>query len=190
MNSRLLYPLILISILIVLNGCATSARMGQMKAEPQGLVEMKGATPLKHSISIKQVEGGTQTNPIGKSQIENDAFKDALTISLLDARLLAGSAEGPYVLEAKIIDVDQPSFGFSLTATTRIQYTLTRTSDGKEIFRETISAPYTAQFTDSLIGHVRLKLANEGSVRSNITRLIEKLYQLDIAPQTVSLLSE
>ena len=186
MNNRLIYPILLISALIIVSGCATPARMTQMKAEPNSWTKAHTTTPLINSISIKHVDGGKETNRIGKSQIGNEAFKDALTISLLDAELLAAGSNGAYALEAKIINVEQPTFGLNLTAVTNIQYTLTRVEDSNEIFSETIEAPYTAQFTDSLVGHARLKLANEGSVRNNIAQLIEKLYQLNIKPKTIA----
>jgi hypothetical protein len=43
------------------------------------------------------------------------------------------------------------------------------------ILLETISAPFTATFSDSPIGFVRIKRANEGSIRASISQFLEKL---------------
>jgi hypothetical protein len=43
------------------------------------------------------------------------------------------------------------------------------------VLLETITAPYTATFSDSPIGFVRVKRANEGSVKANITQFLALL---------------
>ena len=60
-------------------------------------------------------------------------------------------------------------------------------SDKVEKFNETLSTPYTAKFGDSIIAVERLKLATEGAARANITKLIEKLYELKINTGDVSI---
>ena len=39
----------------------------------------------------------------------------------------------------------------------------------------TVSAPFTATFSDHAVAVVRLKLANEGSIRRNIAQFLDQL---------------
>ena len=55
------------------------------------------------------------------------------------------------------------------------------------IFREIIRTPYTAGMGDSLIGIKRLRLANEGSARTNISTLMKRLKALNPEAKQVSL---
>ena len=48
-------------------------------------------------------------------------------------------------------------------------------------------ATYTAEFSDAFLAMERLKLANEGASRENITELIERLYQLNLPTGSVAI---
>ena len=45
---------------------------------------------------------------------------------------------------------------------------------------ETISAPYTAKMSESMIGYVRAKRAIEGSIRESVNGFLAKLKALGI----------
>ena len=53
---------------------------------------------------------------------------------------------------------------------------------GTVVYENTITTPFTAPFSASLIAVARLKIANEGAARVNIERLIQELYALPGAP--------
>jgi hypothetical protein len=46
---------------------------------------------------------------------------------------------------------------------------------------------YTAKFSDAFIALERLKLANEGAGRENITELIDRLYKLDLPAGSIAI---
>ena len=48
------------------------------------------------------------------------------------------------------------------------------------MFEQAITTPYTAKAGDAFPGVERLRLANEGAVRQNITRLIDELARLRV----------
>lgn len=180
--------LVLLALIVgVLGGCATPARIDHMSISSKDATKYHGDSPLKNSISIKSVSGGESTNPMWTSEIGNKEFQQALVNSLKAAKLLSSNKEGQYFLDVKMISVDQPFIGASLTVTTTIEYTLVRFSDYKKVFNQKITESYTAQFSDSFLAYERLKLANEGSAKKNITVLIDKLYELKINPQEISI---
>ena len=81
---------------------------------------------------------------------------------------------GPNVLTATLVDLKQPLVGTSLTVTSIVRYAM-KNASGQSVFDQTITASYTAAFSDSLLAVERLRLANEGSARANIAKFIAAL---------------
>lgn len=169
-----------LAIALLLTGCAAPARVDQMTANatPQQRIVQ---TPLRTSVAVKDVTGGKETNPMWVSNVGNSEFEQALESSLRDANLLAnGKQAGKYMLVANLERVDQPMGGFDMTVTVGVMYSLVERATGKEILNRRISVPYTASFSSAFAGVERLRIANEGAVRANITKLIEELFSLNV----------
>ncbi len=179
--------LLFLSLAAMTTGCAGPAQVGRMVISPQEVAQYRGNTPLKDNVSINNVTGGQETNPLWTSEIGNNEFRQALEQSLRATQLLSRDGNsGRYILSARILSVDQPLFGFSITVTTTVQYTLVDKANKDEVFNETISAPYTATVSDSFYAVDRLMLANEGSARANIRKLIQMLFELKISTNELS----
>lgn len=134
---------------------------------------------LATAICVRQVTGGSATNPLWISKVGDDGFRTALSASLDKAGLLAQPGACKYQLDVNLLGVSQPSVGISMTAKSNVNYKL---YDGanQPVMLETISASYTAQFSEAFIGMTRAKRAVEGSVRESITALLGKLAKLEI----------
>lgn len=65
-----------------------------------------------------------------------------------------------------------------MTVKAVVNYKLTDKTSHNTILKETIDSSYTAQFSDSVVGVKRLRLANEGAIKENIKQFIEKLNHL------------
>jgi len=136
---------------------------------------------LRGQIAVKEVTGGRETNPMWVSNVGSSDFERALESSLNRAGLLATSRMGSrYTLTAHILKLDQPLMGASLTVTATVQYTLVERQSQRTVFDRPISASYTAKWSDAFLGVERLKLANEGAARENISRLIDNLASLPV----------
>lgn len=170
-------PWLIISFFV--SGCATPARVSQMTVDGQPSQRI-ASTKLRNNLSIKDVTGGQETNPLWKSNIGNAEFEQALEGSLRAVGFLAPRQQGTHMLTAHLQSVDQPFLGLDMTVTASVRYMVTERLTGKEVFSRVIAIPYTATFGDSLLGVERLRLANEGAIRSNIARLIDELFQLNI----------
>lgn len=151
-------------------GCAAPADPVAMK--PTTVTQLKTKAAYRSAIQVTSVEGGKKTNPAWISKISNEDFKLALEDTLENVGY--HSKTGKLQLTVKLLSVKQPIAGFNLTVTTVVDYNLMR-SDGRSVFRKTITTPYTAAFSESLLGVTRLKKANEGSVRANIEAFIKAL---------------
>lgn len=169
-----------LAIAVLMAGCASPARIEQMTATvspAQRIVQ----TPLRDNVAVRDVTGGKETNPMWVSNVGNSEFEQALEASLRDAGLLSGGKQaGKYTLVAHLEKVDQPMAGFNMTVTVTASYSLVERATGKEVLNRRVSLPYTASFDAAFAGTERLRIANEGAVRVNITKLIEELFALKV----------
>ena len=158
---------------LALTGCAAGATAAGMTVTPQELV--KPTNPAtQHAVEVAGVAGGTETNPAWTSQVSDTEFKAALVESLRLAGLLA---EGParYQLKASLVSLQQPMFGLDMTVTASVHYEVVDARTGAVVWQEGVLTPYTATVGDAFVGVTRLKLANEGAIRKNIAKVVEKL---------------
>lgn len=173
-------------VLSMLGGCASGATAQGMTITGSDL-RSSPSPNLARTVTVSETSGGKDTNPAWTSQIGDAEFKAALIESLRQAGLLSTTPGSRYVLTAKLTDLEQPIFGFDMTVKSKVRYTLTDKTTEKVVFDEQIAAEHTAKMSDAFVGSTRLQLANEGSARSNIAAMIEKLNSLKLDTQAVSL---
>lgn len=172
---------------LILTGCASSAKIeGMTVAETQARANSY-APALQDNLQLSEVKGGQETNPMWTSEIGGQEFQAALQKSLDNAGLLSAGDKAPYSLRANLLRVDQPMFGLDFEVTSEVEYTLVDNATGKELLRETLRTPFTAGVGDAFIAVKRLRLANEGSARENISALLKRLSELNIEAKQVSL---
>lgn len=165
----------LLCIACYLAGCASGAKIDSMV---YNLEQKQYPATFNNNVSLGEVSGGKETNPLWTSQIDNEAFSGAIIQSLQSQGLYA--ERGTYSLNAELIKVKQPLFSGNTTVATSVKYRLTDLSSNKVILDELIEAAYTAKLSEAFIGVQRLRLANEGSIKNNIAALLEKLATMDI----------
>lgn len=174
---KYLYLLAVILCAFELSGCATAASPNQMAFNYSGNQKPQSLA-LTNGITVNQVTGGHETNPLWTSQISHEDFKSALEQSLQSAGLYNQFANGNYILNADLVKLHQPFAGFNLTVTCEAHYVLQNAKTNKEIYNKDIVTSYTAKVSSSFLAVKRLELANEGAARANIQQLIEDLYNL------------
>lgn len=156
----------------LVGGCASGAVSRNMV--PKDLTVAN-----KHPYSVRvNVEGGRETSAVGASQISSPDFRDAVVESLraygvFKSVLTEGNAD--YLLEAAILNLQQPTFGFGMTVTIETAWKLSSLVDGSTVMRENIVNSYTATVGDAFAGATRLQLANEGAARENIRDALKKI---------------
>jgi hypothetical protein len=184
MKSQISRPIAATALIVaLLAGCASPARIERMQVDPSLAIRTAAASsPLKDGIAIKDVTGGKETNPMWISNVSSSGFERALEDSLRAAGLLAPNRQaGPFTLVAQLLTLDQPFMGASMTVTATVQYWIVERATGKEVYAKTLTTPYTAAFDAAFLGSERLKLANEGAMRANISRLIDDLTALKLS---------
>jgi len=171
---------VLLGCIMLLVGCAAPARVDQMVASGQP-TQRVAQSVLRGNVTVSEVNGGRDTNPMWKSNVGGSEFSQALEGSLQAVGLLSANRQaGRFSLVANLQNLDQPSFGLDMTVTATVNYVVLERASGKEIYQRTISLPYTAKWGDAFMGVERLKLANEGAIKTNITQLIDDLFNLKL----------
>jgi hypothetical protein len=171
-------PIALAAALLT-TGCAAPARVSEMSLRAEHAATLstaERATALRHAVSVRDVAGGRDTNPMWTSQVASTDFERALEASLRSAGFLSENRQtAPYAVLADIVKLDQPFLGLDLTVTASVNYTVVNQRTKLDVFSRTITTPYTATFSDSALAVERLRLANEGAIRQNITKFLQEL---------------
>lgn len=160
----------------LLFGCVSPAQVDKMAAKET--TTMIFSENLHKNIKLNEV-GSIG----GYGIVKGSDFELALFKTLKNLDLIALNNTPKYELSAQVMDIKEPLGGGSLTVTSKIKYLLIENSTQKVLINKTISSPYTAHFSDALIGVTRLKLANEGSVRINIMSFLKELSELQLEPE-------
>jgi hypothetical protein len=161
------------ALLFGLNGCATPANPAAMAVAPPATAAPFPAQ-LQHAMCVRSVTGGEATNPLWTSQVGDADFKTALSSSLTSAGLAASPDACHYQIDANLLGLSQPFAGFDMTVTSHVNYKVYDQA-GQPYTLATISAPFTATPGDAFLGIERMRLANEGSIRTNILQFFDKL---------------
>ena len=143
-----------------------------------------GAMPGTQHVKTASVvvAGGSETSALGRSQISNDAFQQAIVASIEKNKTFSSvvkGANGDYRLAVTVISLDQPSIGFSFTVKMETAWSLKKT-DGTAVMQESIKSEGTAGMGEAFAGVERLRLATEAAARNNIAAGLTKIGVLNL----------
>ena len=159
----------LVSMFVVLTGCAATANYKSMIVKPTADIQKN--PKLKGAIEVVNVSGGKKTNPLWTSQVDNDGFKKALESSLSAYGYLADD-KAKYKLDADLLSLGQPIMGFSLDVKSKVIYKI---YDAEMVKKYRIKAAGVAGVSDAFLANERLKIANERSIQENIKEFLKQL---------------
>ncbi len=173
-------------LLIALAACAAPAAPDRM-AVPAAQWGGGGAgSPLHRAIAVAPVGGGEETDPMWTSEVGNAEFRQALELSLERRGYLSRDPDGArFRLEAFLVELKQPSGGYTLHVASYVRYKLLRAADNAVMIDEIVSGSAEATLGDSLVGIKRLQIANEKAMRSNITAFLLRLRAFEPAAKSV-----
>ena len=170
---KLRWVLILLPV-VIMTGCSFSnIEPGEMVADPKIVKHHPGSVQVR-------VSGGAGKDDSLK--ITDDGLKqavvNAINKSKLFERVAANGAK--YRLDVILADVQQPAAGFAMTVGITINWIVTRVSDNKAIWRESIFAARRLTPADELGGVARLRRATGEAAARNIDKAFAKISKLDL----------
>jgi hypothetical protein len=167
----------LAATLLSLGACASGANSAMMSltAPTATAAAATPGSPGYHQMTVAQIQGGAQTNPLWISEISNEDFQAALEASLkaFDYYVLDG-AMGKYKVTASIVDVQKPFAGLDMSVTMKVRYSV-MDAQGGAAFDDTIAATATATMGEAFVGADRLRIAMEKAAKANIEAFLGRL---------------
>lgn len=154
---------------ICLSACVTASEVDTLI--PQTVQKLPAGSSLANAVTVKKLSG--KSNGAFEGQISSEALSNALSSALEQSGFLA-SEEGNYSVMPSLVHLEQPAIGIDMKVTAKLNYLL-KDSSGKILLDKTISTPYTAKMGEAFVGATRVKRANEGAVRENISAFIGEL---------------
>jgi hypothetical protein len=152
----------------VLAGCSTPASF-------EGMVPVSFETVNAHPQTVRvNVTGGQESVALGRPQITNAAFTQALVASITKSRTFAKVVEdntpiADYLLTVTLFSMEKLVFGHSVSL--EAGWTLQRAATGAIVWRESI----TSQSADG-----DLQRATEAAARNNIGQALAKISRLKL----------
>lgn len=167
--SKWLPPLIFWALVGVLGGCSTAVTF-------EGMVPTSFETVNAHPKTVRvSVTGGQESVALGRPQITNADFTQALGASIRKSRTFAKVIEGQsqgedYLLTVTLFSLDTRVFGRRFVKL-EAGWTLRRAGSGTVVWQESI-------FSENTEGDV--KVATEGAARNNIAQGLAKISKLNL----------
>lgn len=161
---------------LLLSGCASSPYIEGMAT----LTPPPGVAPsaLRGNIAVRSVVFGQSVDPEWATGVGPDRFELALEASLRNARLLSAARDaGSYMLVARLENVEPANPANAMTVTLTVSYLMLERASGKEVLARTVTIPYHGSMAPVSAADA-LRLANEGAVRANITKIIDELFAI------------
>lgn len=169
-------------LFVFLAACGTPTEPPSLALTAAESLQMRGWVPdrLKGQVVLSPVTGGQPTGMFWGSKISNAALQEALDSSMRATGMLALSpGAGNYQLEAQLVELEQPWIGVNVKVVVTIAYVAIEKRSGTVLYQRRLRSQYVAEFGSAMVDpNERLRLANEGAVRSNINLMMRDLIAL------------
>jgi hypothetical protein len=164
----------MLAALIGVTGCASGARSDHMvTTRYQRAV---AGHELYQALTVRAVQGGSETNPLWMSNVSDEEFRRGLERSLRAAGLLATSgADARYNVVSNIQSLDRPLAALDFNVTMSVRYTVTPVVGGAPIFDTQVTTTGVSGASEEFLGSERLRLAIEDAARENISAFMRRL---------------
>ena len=168
---------VLVVVLLALGGCASAPPL-DFTVQDVGTLQNRKEAELR-SITVgyatKSQTGKNIESDAGLPPIWKEALQDALNRSLAfkdDAALKVN-------LSVRIVEVDAPAMGASMTTKVGAIYEIVDRATGDLLMAETVMSEGVVPIGYSLLGFTRARESVNRSVRNNIADFIAKLETVD-----------
>lgn len=161
-------PLLVWALAAMFVGCSTAATF-------EGMVPTSFETVNAHPQTVRvRVSGGQESVALGRPQITNAAFTQALVASITRSRTFAKVIEdttpsADYLLTVTLFSMEKLVFGQRVSL--EAGWTLQRADTGAIVWRESITSQST---------HSDIQQATEAVARINIGQALTKMSKLNL----------
>ncbi|HCP77732.1 MAG: UDP-N-acetylglucosamine acyltransferase [Pusillimonas sp.] len=132
------------------------------------------------TVSLASPEEKKGDLPAG-AEVAAPMWRAALQEALNRMAIFQDDADTKVNLSVKVLALDMPSFGASMTTTSIARYEIIDRSNGDIIYTEEIAADGVVPFDHAFIGAVRARESLNRSVQQNIAQFLQALETVDVA---------
>lgn len=179
--SRLsVFKLVIISgLFVVLTGCSSVPPLN-FSVPNVGISSKKIDAELKSmTVTIARPDEKTGDLPAEMETIVPPLWQTALTESLNKMAVFQDDASKKVNLSVKILKLDIPAMGASMTTTTAARYEVIDRKSGDIIYSQDIESSGTTPFDYSFLGIARVRESINRAVQNNITIFLQNLSTVD-----------
>lgn len=175
---RILCVAALLTATLTVAGCTS-------RIEGKAMVPELFAPGPQHAQPVAvQVSGGRESDPTGLPQISNEAFAEAVSTAITNAKLFASvvpaGGDASYVLKVNIAAVQQPLMGGTFTVTMETGWQIENLASKQVVWRKGVKSTGTASMGDAFAAITRIQLATERAARENIRQGLTLIAQLQL----------
>jgi hypothetical protein len=168
---------------LLLGACSTAATPDQMTVTADPGAALSPGAGLYHALSVGEVSGGGQTNPMWFSGASNDDFRAALQASLGNLNYLSPD-NAAYVVSARLVNLDRPALAadpvviiapLDMNVTATVHYVVTPAGGGAPVFDGVVATTGTGAGGSALTSDGRVRKGVEAAIRANIAEFAKRL---------------
>ena len=166
--------------MLVLAGCQSLPPVN-FAVSNVGYSEKKVDAELRAiTVSLASPEETTGDLPAG-AEAAAPLWQAALEDAINRMAIFRDGAEKRVNLSVKILAIDMPAFGASMTTKSAARYELIDRANGDIIFTQDIAADGVVPFDYAFVGVVRARESLNRSVQQNIAQFLQSLETIDVS---------
>lgn len=164
---------------VALSGCATNPPMN-FSVPNVGASSQKIDAELRSlTVSLARPDEKTGAMPAWAQTEVPALWQNALTEALNRLAIFRDDAPRKFNLSVKVLELDVPAFGASMTTTTTARYELIDRATGSVVYTQDISADGLVPAGYAFAGVIRARESVNRSVQANIMQFLQALETVD-----------
>lgn len=165
---------------IFLSGCGSVPPLN-FSVPNVGVSQKKIDAELKSmTVTIARPDEKTGDLPVGMEQMVPQLWDSALTEALNKMTIFQDDASKKVNVSVKILKLDIPAGGLSMTTDTAARYEIMDRKTGDIIFTQDISSSGTTPLDYAFLGVARARESINRAVQNNITQFLQALETVDV----------
>ena len=168
-------------IVIILTGCGPALPPLNFSVPNVGLSQKKIDAEMRSmTVTIARPDEKTGSLPAGMETIVPQLWQTALTEALNKMAIFQDDASRKVNVSVKILKLEPPSAGASMTTDTAARYEIMDRKTGDIIYTQDISSSGTTPFDYAFMGVTRARESVNRAVQNNITQFLQALESVDV----------
>lgn len=172
--------IIVASSVLILSGCAANPPLN-FSAPNVGVSQRKIDAEMKSmTVTLARPDEKTGDLPAGMENNVPQLWQTALMEALNKMAIFQDDASKKVNLSVKILKLQVPGAGASMTTTTAARYEIIDRKTGDIIFTQDVSSAGTTPFDYAFSGLIRARESINRAVQNNITQFLQSLESVDV----------